>query len=178
MKPQHPQGRASARSLLLPPAQSILDNLEKISYVSICLSFGLMALIVSVQVFMRYVLDSSIDSAMELSRLLFVCTIFLAIPPGIAHGTHVGIDAVVSRLPEALKKWCWRITTALCLVLMVTLSWLAIGAISDKWQALMPTLDVTASVFYFPVFFCGIHSSLHLIVMLLKDQVPEAKEGV
>ncbi len=169
--------RAYARApLQMKTLKRLLEHIDRASYLSIAVAFGLLALLVSVQVFMRYVLSSSIDSAAELSRLFFVWTIFLALPQGIARGVHVGIDALVTVMPRTLRLWCWRFTTLLSLVLMLALSWFSFGAITDKWQELMPTIDITAAVYYIPVLICAVHSSLHLLVMLLEDSMPESEE--
>ena len=62
-----------------------------------------MAMLVSAQVFMRYVMSSSIDAADELSRLFFVWSIFLAIPHGMRRGVHVGIDVIARMLPHRVQ---------------------------------------------------------------------------
>ncbi|WP_432696574.1 TRAP transporter small permease [Marinobacterium sp. YM272] len=169
--------RADARAPFLRGLKAVVARIDRLSFITIAVAFGLMATLVSVQVFMRYVLSSSIDSAAELSRLFFVWTIFLALPQGISRGVHVGIDALINVMPGWLKHWCWRLTTLLSLVLMLALSWLSIGAIGDKWQELMPTLDVTAAVYYIPVLICSIHASLHLLLMLLEDSRVETPEA-
>ena len=167
---------AEGRTPRCLPLRSLLKQVDRLSFLTLVAGFAAMVLLVSVQVFMRYALSSSIDSAAELSRLFFVWTIFLALPHGICRGVHVGIDALVCKFPEKLQHWCWRLTTALSLVLMLALSWLAWGAIQDKWQELMPTLDVTAAVYYIPVLICALHSVLHLLLQLLEDTPPEQPE--
>ncbi len=170
------RSRVNPRAPLLNGIKGLVKQVDRISFISITLVFGLMALLVSVQVFMRYVLSSSIDSSAELSRLFFVWTIFLALPHGVSRGVHVGIDALTGVMPRRLKHWCWRLTTLLSLVLMLALSWLSIGAIGNKWQELMPTLDVTAAVYYIPVLICSVHASLHLLLMLLEDKMAKPQE--
>lgn len=165
-------GHAPACNLL----RSLLRQVDRLSFTTLVAAFGLMAVLVSVQVFMRYVLSSSIDSAAELSRLFFVWTTFLALPHGVSRGVHVGIDALVSQLPAKVRHWCWQLTTLLGLVLMLALSWLSLGAILDKWQELMPTLDLTAAVYYIPVLICALHSALHLLLQLLDDTPPALPE--
>ncbi len=62
-----------------------------------------MVTVVSAQVFMRYALNSSIGWADEVSRLMFVWSIFLAIPLGIRLGAHIGIEMLTARLPAAAQ---------------------------------------------------------------------------
>ncbi|ATJ84009.1 TRAP transporter small permease [Halomonas beimenensis] len=140
-----------------------LALLDRSSYYAILVAMALMTVLVSAQVFARYVLGTSIDSADELSRLFFVWAIFLAIPHGIKVGIHVGIDALVSLLPKALQDGLARLMAMIAAVFMAALFWISLGAVADKWQELMPTLPVTAAVFYIAVLICAGHCCLHLI---------------
>ena len=121
-----------------------------------------MSVIVVVQVFFRHVLSSSIDSADELSRLLFVWAMFLALPHGVKYGVHVGIDLFVSYLSPGRREAVFRIMSAAAAVLMIAVfvaAWIATG---EKWQQLMPTLPVTAAVFYICVLVSAVHAAAHL----------------
>ncbi|OHY78836.1 hypothetical protein [Marinobacter sp. AC-23] len=65
---------------------------------------------------------------------------------------------------------------------MVALVWLSLGAVGDKWQQLMPTVPVTAAVFYIAVLISAGHSLLHLIAQVFEiEPLPSApaasKEG-
>ncbi|SDL05783.1 TRAP-type C4-dicarboxylate transport system, small permease component [Modicisalibacter muralis] len=152
-----------------------LALLDRSSYYAIIVAMGMMTLLVSVQVFARYVLAYSIDSATELSRLFFVWSIFLAIPHGIKCGIHVGIDALVGLLPEGAQRQLARLMALLAALLMVALFWLGLGAVINNWQQLMPTIPVTSAVFYIAVLVCAGHSCLHLIAQVLQvEPLPSA----
>src|SRR6056297_2133370 len=126
-----------------------------------------MATLVSAQVFMRYVMSSSIDAADELSRLFFIWSIFLAIPHGIRRGVHVGIDVLVRILPTRLQDVMQRVSAMSGLVLMAVVLLTAIGATVDKWGELMPTLPLTAALYYIPVCICAAHAALHLSLLAI-----------
>ena len=145
-----------------------LALLDRTSYYAILVSMAIMTALVSAQVCARYLFGTSIDSADELSRLFFVWAIFLAIPHGIKTGIHVGIDALVSPLPNAIQQALARVMALICAVFMAVLFWISLGAVADKWQELMPTLPVTAAVFYIAVLVCAGHSCLHLIAQVFR----------
>ncbi|BCH34610.1 hypothetical protein MesoLjLc_65400 [Mesorhizobium sp. L-8-10] len=156
----------SHKSGLLKAYKSLLRALDRISYVVIVAVMAVMTCLVSLQVFYRYALSSSIDSADELSRLFFVWAIFLAIPHGVKYGVHVGIDLIVHLLPERWQEGMFRLSAGLgALLMMVTLavSW---TATMDKWPELMPTMPVTAALFYIPVLISVGHSFLHLVALV------------
>lgn len=142
---------------------AVLRLVDRLSYGAIVLAMAAMTILVSVQVFVRYVLGSSIDSADELSRLFFIWAIFLAIPQGIRYGIHVGIDLLVAKFGPRNRDRLFRAMSAAGAVLMATVLYAAIVATADKWQELMPTIDVTAAVYYIAVLVCAVHSLLHLL---------------
>lgn len=146
--------------------KSLLRTLDRLSYVVIVVVMTVMASLVSAQVFTRYVLSSSIDSADELSRLFFVWAIFLAIPHGVKYGVHVGIDLIVRLLPPHWQEHMFRLSAALGALLMVVTLVVSWTATIDKWPELMPTMPVTAALFYIPVLISAGHSLLHLIALI------------
>lgn len=142
-----------------------LGFFDATTYWAIVAVMGLMATIVSLQVFWRYVLGSSIDSADELSRLCFIWAIFLAIPHGVKHGVHVGIDLFVMLMPIWLREWLFRAVAAISTLLMLMVMLGAWVATLDRWPELMPTLAITSSVYYIALLICGLHAFLHLALL-------------
>lgn len=145
--------------------RAFLQVLDKISYFLIIIAMLAMVVMVSLQVFWRYVLGSSIDSADELSRLFFIWTMFLAIPQGVKYSVHVGIDLLVKALNKNWQEILFRITAVAGAVLMAAVFYAAVIATADKWQELMPTISITAGVYYIAVLICAVHSFLHLILL-------------
>jgi len=124
---------------------------------------GLMIAVVSTQVIIRYVFNDSLDWADEISRIAFVWTIFLAIPLGIREGTHVGIEILIKRFPDKLQKIISRITNILAAALMLVIFWGSIIVASTTWSERLGAVDITSSVFFFPITISALHSALHLI---------------
>lgn len=145
----------------------VVDTLDDLSRWVLVVTMAGMALLVSAQVFMRYGLNSSIDSADELSRLFFVWSIFLAIPHGLRRGVHVGIDVIARMMPFRVQDVLHRVSALAGLVLMLAVFVTALGAASDKWGELMPTLPVTAALYYVPVCICAGHAAFHLSLFVL-----------
>lgn len=147
--------------------RAAVDTVDGLSRWVIVATMAGMALLVSAQVFMRYVMNSSIDAADELSRLFFVWSIFLAIPHGVRRGVHVGIDVFARMLPEGVQDALNRISALAGFVLMAAVFVTSLGAAADKWGELMPTLPVTAALYYVPVCICAAHAALHLSLLAL-----------
>ena len=79
-----------------------LDRLDLAAKWLIIAAMAVMIVVVSVQVALRYALNTSLDWSDEVSRMLFVWCMFLAIPLGIREGAHVGIELLVGHLPPAV----------------------------------------------------------------------------
>ncbi|MDN7131262.1 TRAP transporter small permease [Halomonas sp. MC140] len=146
-------------------AKWVVERLDAITYWGIVAVMALMVTIVALQVFWRYVLGSSIDAADELSRLCFVWAIFLAIPHGVKHGVHVGIDLFVMMIPAWLREVFFRLMAGVSTLLMLMVMVGAWVATVDRWPELMPTLPVTSAIYYIAVLICGGHAFLHLALL-------------
>lgn len=156
------QGPASAGPLFL--LKRGLGAVDRVVYGIIIAAMTGMTGLVAAQVFVRYVLGSSIDSADELSRLFFIWAMFMAIPHGIKLGIHVSIDILIKQLNPSLQELLFRLMCVASAVLMILVFYVTTFVAADKWQELMPTIDVTAAVYYIPVLLSAGHSFLHLVV--------------
>lgn len=124
---------------------------------------ALMVVVVSAQVVMRYVFNGSFDWADEVSRLAFVWAIFLAIPLGIRDSSHVGIELLVVRLPMPLRKLIGRLMSLLAGAMMLIVFWSAIVVSAATWSERLGSINLTSSVFFFPVILGAAHAALHLL---------------
>lgn len=129
-----------------------------------------MVVVVSAQVVMRYAFNGSFDWADEVSRIAFVWTIFLAIPLGIRDGTHVGIDLLVNRFPPALRNLLARVMSALAAAMMLVVLWTSVAVALSTWSERLGSINLTSSVFFFPVILGALHGALHLIHLALRPQ--------
>lgn len=133
---------------------------------------GVMVTVVTGQVVMRYGFNDSFDWADEVSRLTFVITIFVAMPLGIRDGTHVGIDVIVNRLPAVPRRLIKRFTSALAGVMLLIVTWATVDVAGTTWSERLGAIDITSSVFFFPVIVGALHSALHLLHMAIDPDTP------
>ncbi len=136
---------------------------------------AVMVAVVSAQVFMRYALNSSIGWADEISRLMFVWSIFLAIPLGIKLGVHIGIEMFVSRLPAPMQDVLARGAALVSAAIMALVCYEAVVISLDQWDEQMASVDISAAWFLVALAVGGAHSALHLawVVLTGKPKVDE-----
>ena len=150
-----------------------LDGLDKLSWLIIVVNMMLLVVLVLAEVFSRYILNFSIGAADEMARFCFIWSMFLAIPHGIKYGTHVGIDLVISRIPENLRGLIFRTLSFLSAILMAMVAYQGVLVAIDVWDQMMPTIDISNGVFYLPVVICGLHSATHLVVQVFTGKTIE-----
>jgi TRAP-type C4-dicarboxylate transport system permease small subunit len=140
-----------------------LDAVDVAAKWAIVAAMAAMVAIVSTQVGLRYLFNSSIGWADEVSRLAFVWSIFLAIPIGVRAKAHIGIDLLANLLPGALRDALGRAVAAASAGLMAAVGWYAYTLAADQWDEKMASLEFSASWFVVAVCVGAAHSCAHLL---------------
>ena len=82
--------------------KNFIDHFEEYF---VALLLATMTALTGINVFFRYVLESSIDWVFEFNTFLFAALIFLGASWGMRIGAHIGVDAVVKLLsPKAQRR--------------------------------------------------------------------------
>ena len=105
----------------------ILDHLEEL-IVTVMLS--LMTLLTFMQVVMRYGFNAGYTWALELTTVFFAVMIFVGISYGVRVGAHIGVDALVKKMPPGLRRGTSIAVVLLCLVyagLVIYGSWIYVS---------------------------------------------------
>jgi TRAP-type C4-dicarboxylate transport system permease small subunit len=132
---------------------------------------SLMVVIVSAQVVLRYLFNSSLDWADEIARLCFVWAIFIAIPLGLKGGAHIGIEMLVLRFPVWLRQLLARGVALLGAGLLLLMAWESLVIAWEQWDEMLSSVNASAAWFIVPLAFCGLHGGLHLIWQSLTGAV-------
>lgn len=161
----------------LRPLALTLHALDTVAGWAIIGMLGVMVVVVSLQVLLRYALNSSLGFADEMSRLTFVWSIFLGIPLGIRLGAHIGMELLTSRFPPRLQNMLARAMAALAAAMMGLVAWQSAVVAFDQWDEMMASMNASAAWFLVAVGVgCG-HSSLHLAWIMLTGK-PTMTEAV
>ena len=127
------------------------------------LLFGLglsMALLVAVQVFCRYILNSSLFWSEELARYMLVWLSFLGATVAYYRHLHPGVDALTARISPAkqrvLQLLVYGVTMALALIMVISgsqFAWFVRLQITPalavpKWS-ILAVIPVSGAIFLF-----------------------------
>jgi TRAP-type C4-dicarboxylate transport system permease small subunit len=165
MKPAPNREPASAGSFF-GTCRTVLKRIDSLSKGVVILSMAVMTVLVVTQVIFRYGFSNAIDWSEEVARLAFIWAMFLAIPHGIRAGVHVGIDALITRFPDTLQDRLFRLSALLGCILMGVVFYFSAQVTAYSWSELMPTLNLTAAVYYIAVLISAAHSVLHLLLLI------------
>lgn len=149
-----------------------LALLDRCAAGAIIASMAGMVVVVSLQVLLRYAFNTSLDWAEDVARLLFVWSIFLAIPLGVKQGSHIAIELLSERLSAPARRFCLRLMALGCAALMAVVCYQSTLLTVQQWDEFMPTLNVTAALFMVPVAFGAAHSALHFAVLAAAGAPP------
>ena len=155
-------------------ADAVLALLDRAAGLVVIAAIAAMVGVVATQVFMRYVMNSSIGWADEVSRLAFVWSIFLAIPLGIRRGAHIGIELLTGRFPARVRDGLARAMAAAGAGIAGLVCYETIILAEAQWDELMMTVDQSASLFLVPLAVGMAHTVLHLVRIVAFGPYPAA----
>jgi len=129
----------------------LADALTTLTKAAVALAMGGMAAIISAEVFFRYVLNSSLYFAEELSRFCFIWAGFLGASLALRGGGHIGVTILVDRLPPAVRGGMLAVARVLVLVLLLVVMVTGASVLPDQWVQQTSTLGFSVFWFYLAV---------------------------
>lgn len=153
-------------------ATRALGWLDRCARLAVIAAMSAMVAVVSAQVVLRYGFNASLDWGEDIARMLFVWSIFLAVPLGVKSGAHIGIELLVRALPADAQRWLTRLTALFSTALMAVVCFQAGMLVLEQWDENLPTLEVPVALFMLPVCIGAAHSVLHLLGPIASGMPP------
>lgn len=130
-------------------------------------AMAMLLVVVSVQVFFRYVLNDSLVWGWDVPRLCFIVAILMSIPLGLRYNAHVGIDLVVERLPAAVQRGVLRLNAALMFALFAIAAYYGVALLMQTADQMMPGIQLSVGWFYVSLIVSQLHCCLHIVRILV-----------
>ncbi len=121
----------------------ILDRLEEWIVITM---LAAMTLLTFFQVVLRYVFNSGFTWALEMTTIFFAAMIFVGISYGVRVGAHIGVDAIVSKLPSAARRATSIVVVLLCLLYAGIVIFGSIGYVSKMHSVHVEMEDLPIEV--------------------------------
>lgn len=98
--------------------QKIASLLNRLLNVFMVICLVAMCLLLFSNVIFRYIFESSITWANEISRFFFVWLVFFGAIGALIKNEHMGVDMLIKMFPKKVKKTLYAITNLIILVLL------------------------------------------------------------
>jgi TRAP-type transport system small permease protein len=139
------------------------SSINKLLTILMVLCLTVMSVLIFGNVVLRYVFNTGIVWAEEMSRFLFVWMIFLGALVAFKENSHLGVDMLTRRLPFAIKRILFVISN---IIVLFTL-WIVIDG---SWKMTLVNIDNLAPVTKLPyayVYGIGIIAGIGIGLIIL-----------
>jgi TRAP-type C4-dicarboxylate transport system permease small subunit len=140
-----------------------------------------LTVIVSLQVFNRFVLKTPLAWSEDLAMLLFQWVVFLGAALGVKRMRHFGIELVVRKFPETMRRWVELLTPvvmAIVAFVMIVQGWTILTFNRNRTY---PTMDLTYIWAFLPIPLAGVLILIYLVQLEIRrwrgDSQVEGRHG-
>lgn len=146
--------------------------------------FWLLALVVFVQFFTRYVLNDSIGWTEEIARYLLVVVTFSGACVAVRRNTHISVEFFYRYLPQGAARGLSALVGLLRTGLFAVLTWLSVELAGNTRQ-MMTSIDMPKSVLYGFVAGCFAVMTIYSVIVAWRhlmsgkaDVAPDVSAGL
>lgn len=132
---------------------------------------ALMMFITAADVFLRYVLNSSIAGAVELNEVMLILVVFFSVAQAAVRKEHVRVELLVSKFSINLQSILNVISGIVVFCLASLIAWQAALFALDKWKKGLTTAVLAIPIYPFIVLFafCIVLFCVVIFMDLLRD---------
>lgn len=132
-------------------------NTTHISFVYIAMSLIIaITLITSVNVFMRFVLNSGLNWGEEVTRILVVWFTYISMAIGVKQGLHISLHILPENLPKIVTKFLDILKDIVTIFIAVVMIFYGIKLIGFTSRSIMTATEWPSSVLYMILPFSGL----------------------
>lgn len=111
--------------------------------------FWVLAAVVFLQFFTRYVLNDSIAWTEEIARYLLICVTFVGAAMAARKGTHIALELVYHVVPARARRWLRLVLSIIAVVFFAIATWLCFGIAEAMWYQPMVVVDLPLGLVYY-----------------------------
>ena len=131
--------------------------------------FLLMIIITFIQGIFRYVLNSALPWAGEITIFFFIWVIFLGASITLHKGLHIGVDIITNQLREKNKKIIYIFTNILIIIFCLLIFFGSIPLVIDNFTQRSPALEIRLTYVYLSIPFSMIAMSWISLKKILRE---------
>jgi TRAP-type transport system small permease protein len=127
-----------------------------------------LTVIVSLQVFNRFVLKTPLAWSEDLAMLLFQWVVFLGAALGVKRVRHFGIELVVRRFPERVRHRVELLTPAVMVIVALVMIVQGWTLLTFNRTRTFPTMDLTYTWAFLPIPLAGVLILIYLVQLEIR----------
>jgi len=142
--------------------------LDRLLEAACALTVVALTVIVSLQVFNRFVLKTPLAWSEDLAMLLFQWVVFLGAALGVKRLRHFGIELVVRKFPEKMRHRIELLTPvvmAIVALVMIVQGW---TLLTFNRTRTYPTMDLTYTWAFLPIPLAGLFILIYLVQLEIR----------
>ncbi|WP_439576781.1 TRAP transporter small permease [Elioraea sp.] len=144
--------------------------------------FWVLAGVVFLQFFTRYVLNDSIAWTEEIARYLLICVTFVGAAMAARKGTHIALEIVLYILPPGPRRWLRILLSLIAVVFFGVAAWLCFEIAEAMWYQPMVVVDLPLGLVYYVAFFglvlTTIRFAWYAVTTFRAGEQPRESEGM
>ncbi|WP_431026813.1 TRAP transporter small permease [Lysinibacillus sp. LZ02] len=123
----------------------------------------IMVILVFIQIVSRVIMSSSFPWTEEVARFMMIWITFLGASVAFQYGAHIGVEALVDRLPAIVRKFFVIVVMLICLSFFVLLIVYGYELASGAFVKTSPALQIPMGYIYYIIPVSGVLMSLNLL---------------
>ena len=151
--------------------QKLSEASEKTVSYTLIVMMAVMTATIIIQVFLRYIFSYSLSWSEEVARYLMIWVAFLGGSLALKKGLHIGVELMITRLRQGVKRWVLLFSQLLIFLFLV---FLTIGGMKLTWAVRdqsSPALLFSMSLAYLSAPVGGLFMAIQSFHLLIKEWV-------
>ncbi|MCF3936002.1 TRAP transporter small permease [Acuticoccus sp. M5D2P5] len=161
-----PADSATASAPLFQDDEIDLSDLRWVD-VPVLIVFWVLAFVVFLQFFTRYVLNDSLGWTEEIARFLLIGVTFIGSIMAVRKGSHIAVEILYRWMPRVLRRILQTIVDITAVVFYGALTWLTYELAGKTFQ-MMVSIDVPKSWVYYSVAVCFAGMTVYAIITAIR----------
>lgn len=144
-----------------PEEEIDISDIQKDDYL-VLFVFWVLAFVVFLQFFTRYVLNDSLGWTEEIARFLLIAVTFIGSIMAVRTRSHIAVEFLYRWAPRPLRRVCQSLIDAVNIIFFGALTWFCI-VLAGRTRQMMVSIDVPKSVVYWGVAACFAAMTLYAL---------------
>jgi len=155
--------------MIISIISNISNYIEKITYISLEITFVLMLLVGIAHVFYRYALNSSLSWTEEVLSYALAYFSLLGASVVLKRKGHIGVVFIRDKMSNKMKEYCLKLSSIIELFVCLIVSIIGIKFIFQVKDQVTPSLYISMAIPSFSVALSFIFMFIHSIEHIIND---------